>query len=148
MDQQIETPVIHNFPSSERTTVPLLPVIIGGILFILAGIITGYKLSYRETSTVTSSSPNVTTKGNSKVYGAPDEKSFRDSAEGILQVATDTEGTHKLERPGGDSQTVHLTSSILDLNQFVGKKIRIWGETFAAKKAGWFMDVGRVQIID
>ena len=57
------------------------------------------------------------------------------------------EGTHKLIRPGGDSQTVYLTSSVLDLNQFVGKKVKVWGQTFSAKKAGWLMDVGRVEVL-
>jgi hypothetical protein len=34
------------------------------------------------------------------------------------------------------------------LNEFVGKKVRVWGETHAGKKAGWLMDVGRVEALD
>jgi len=31
-----------------------------------------------------------------------------------------------LERPGGDSQNVYLTSSIVDLSKFVNSKVKIW----------------------
>ena len=51
-------------------------------------------------------------------------------------------------RPGGESQNVYLTSSVVDLDLFVDHKIRIWGETFSAQKAGWLMDVGRVEVIE
>jgi hypothetical protein len=34
------------------------------------------------------------------------------------------------------------------MSLFVGHKITVWGETFSAQKAGWLMDVGRVQIIE
>lgn len=84
-----------------------------------------------------------------KIYGSSDEKSFRDSAEGTLQKGgLDGEGSHKLIRPGGDSQTAYLTSSTLSLDGFVGRKVKVWGETYQAQKAGWFMDVGRIQVLD
>ena len=51
-------------------------------------------------------------------------------------------------RPGGPSQNVYLTSSVVDLNLFVDHKVQIWGESFAAHKAGWLMDVGRVKILE
>ena len=60
----------------------------------------------------------------------------------------DGEGTHHLEREGGASQNVYLTSSVLGLQQFVDRKIQIWGETFAAQKASWFMDVGKLKVLD
>jgi len=86
------------------------------------------------------------TKGSE--FGSQDPK-FEDTAEGVLEVGgIDGEGTHKLLREGGPSQTVYLTSSVLDLDQFTGKKVQIWGETFKAQKAGWLMDVGRVKILE
>ncbi len=56
------------------------------------------------------------------------------------------EGTHHLTRDGGPSQTVYLTSSVVDLQSFVGKKVEIWGETLSSKKAGWLMDVHKIKI--
>jgi hypothetical protein len=82
------------------------------------------------------------------VFGVQDEKTFKDSAEGYLEIGgLDGEGSHKLLRPGGDSQTVYLTSSVTDLDKFDGMSVKVWGETFKGQKAGWLMDVGRVQIV-
>lgn len=82
-------------------------------------------------------------------FGSKDLSKFKDTAMGVLESGgLDGEGTHKLIREGGPSQTVYLTSSVLDLEQFVGKKIQIWGETFQAQKAGWLMDVGRIKILE
>ena len=82
-------------------------------------------------------------------FGAKDEKAFKDTAVGILEKGgVDSEGTHKLLREGGSSQTVYLISSVLDLDQFLERKIQIWGETFQAQKAGWLMDVGKVKVLE
>ncbi len=82
------------------------------------------------------------------VFGVPDEKTFKDSAEGYLEAGgLDGEGSHSLLRVGGPSQTVYLTSSVTDLSKFEGMNVKVWGETFKAQKAGWLMDVGRVQVI-
>lgn len=83
------------------------------------------------------------------IVGVPDEKSFKDDAEGVLVAGgTEGEGSHHLLRPGGPSQNVYLTSSIVDLDLFAGHKVHVWGETFSAQKAGWLMDVGRVKVLE
>lgn len=83
------------------------------------------------------------------VIGMSDEKTFRDSAEGVLaDGGINGEGSHHLLREGGPSQNVYLTSSVVNLDPIVGSKIKVWGETFAAQKAGWLMDVGRVQVLE
>ena len=81
--------------------------------------------------------------------GIADETTFRDSAEGKLEKGgINGEGSHKVIRPGGESQTVYVTSSVIDLDQFIGRKIKIWGETMASEKAGWFMDVGKLEVLE
>jgi hypothetical protein len=83
------------------------------------------------------------------VFGSPDEKTFRDSAEGIIQPGGIAgEGSHHLERGEDESQWVYLTSSVVDLDNFVSHKVTIWGETVGAKKAGWLMDVGRLKVLE
>jgi hypothetical protein len=57
------------------------------------------------------------------------------------------EGSHKLLREGGETQTVALTSSVVDLDKLVGFEVKLYCETHKAEKAGWFMDVGRVEVI-
>ena len=81
------------------------------------------------------------------IYGSPDEKSFKDQATGVIEKGGfNGEGSHKLLRSGGDSQTVYLTSSTIDLDSLVGDQVTIWGETFKGQKVGWLMDVGRAKI--
>lgn len=82
------------------------------------------------------------------VFGVQDSKTFKDSAEGYLEIGgINGEGSHKLLREGGESQTVYLTSSITDLDIFDGMEVKIWGETFKGQQAGWLMDVGRVEVV-
>lgn len=124
----------------------LLPAIII-LLIIVAGGLTGQFLANRGESL----SGGAEVVQGSKEVGIKDEKTFRDTASGKLEAngASDaSEGSHKLIRPGGPSQTAYLTSSVIDLDQFVGKCLQVWGETFAAQKAGWLMDVGRAKILD
>jgi hypothetical protein len=76
-------------------------------------------------------------------------KTFTDSATGtIVAGGINGEGTHTLQREGGKTQNAALTSSTVDLDLFVGKKVEIKGETNSSTKAGWFLDVGIIKIIE
>ncbi len=114
------------------------------VLLALLGIGTGYLLS-RATVTGTGGLPaNVAA---DKVSGSSDTTTFKDTAVGVIQKGgTDGEGTHSLVRDGGPSQTVTLLSSVVDLDQYVGKKVKVFGQTMAAQKAAWLMDVGRIEL--
>ena len=82
-----------------------------------------------------------------QVIGAKDATAFKDSVEGVLLAGgIGGEGSHHIVRPGGDSQNVYLTSSVVDLKLFEGAKVKVSGETFKGQKAGWLMDVGRVEV--
>lgn len=139
-------PLVHKMQSQQSSNSKNL--IIGGIIIIL-GVFSGFLLSknYSQKSGL-SNTARIGSTGD-KIVGSSDTKTFRDSAEGKLEAGgIKGEGTHKLIRPGGESQTVALTSSVLDMTQFVGKNVRIWGETFAGQSAGWFMDVGKIEVIE
>lgn len=83
------------------------------------------------------------------IVGVVDEESFKDSAEGRLeQGGIDGEGSHHLVREGGEARNVYLTSSIVELDKFVGRKVKVWGQTFAAQKGGWLMDVGKLKVLE
>ncbi len=122
----------------------LLPGVIV-LVIVLSGILTGYVLFSRG-------SPAGRTgivSGGGKALGSPNVTTFKDTAAGVIEKGgIDGEGTHKLIREGGPSQTAYLTSSVIDLDEFVGKKVQVWGETFSGQKAGWLMDVGRVKVIE
>lgn len=84
-----------------------------------------------------------------EVFGSDDLKTFSDTAEGEIKIGgVDGEGTHSLIRPGGDSQTVCMTSSHVDLSALDGRKVKVWGQTNTPDTCGWLMDVGRVEVLD
>lgn len=83
-----------------------------------------------------------------KTAGTKDEKKFPDTAEGTLKKGgIEGEGNFHIERKGGESQNVYVTSSIVDLSLYVGKKVKVMGQTFEGEKAGWLMDVGYIEIL-
>lgn len=137
----------------KKPSKPLL--IITLVIAAAAGLITGY-LAKRQftTSSVAGVESPATQRvaGNNvkagDVFGSNSEI-FKDMAEGLLQSGgVDGEGSHKLLRPGGDSQTVYLTSSVTDLDKLVGMQVKVWGETYQGQLAGWLMDVGKIEVID
>ena len=131
-----------------------LPVVLvlGAVVIIALGIGSGYLLSQKAGGIAGIKSAKQAAESGinvGDVVGSGDEKTFKDDAVGMLeQGGIEGEGSHKLTREGGESQTVYLTSTVVDLEQFVGRKVQVWGETFAAQKAGWLMDVGRVKVLE
>lgn len=122
---------------------------------VLTGTLTGFGAYKLKTKGSTSSTvENVTIEDSSKikngdVFGVQDKDTFADSAIGYVERGgVEGEGSHKLLREGGATQTVALTSSVVDLDKLVGAEVKIYGETFKAEKAGWFMDVGRVEVVE
>lgn len=125
-------------------------IILFAAVVIVAGIGTGYVLSTKSSSTASgptsAGAPGVKVTGNQ--IGIQDKKTFRDCAKGQLEKGgISGEGTHHLVREGGPSQTAYLTSSVVDLDQFVGKSVEVCGETIASKRAGWLMDIGLVNTL-
>lgn len=128
-----------------------LPLILGGLAVVVAGVGTAWVLSRailgggRPGGSV-SAAPGA--KVTSTSAGALDPKMKYDTATGILKAGgIGNEGTHHLERDGGPTKYVYLTSSVIDLESFNGKKVEIWGETLAGKKAGWLMDVAKIEVV-
>ena len=152
LPHQEETPVFHNM-SDKPTSLVTPKIIVIFLVVIFAGIVSGYFLSQRSVAS-SSTAGSGTTAANGKVqkgtqYGSNDTATFKDTTEGVMQNGgIDGEGQFHLVRPGGDSQNVYLTSSLVDLSQFIGHKVKVWGQTQAAKKAGWLMDVGRVEVLE
>ncbi|MFS8159204.1 MAG: hypothetical protein ACMG6E_03150 [Candidatus Roizmanbacteria bacterium] len=152
--------LIHTFPgnsttaSTSNTDLSIKATLIIFILAVVLGTVTGYGAkSFSKSSPQAGGASNETAgqpssgKAN-KVVGVVDKKSFPDKAEGTLKEGgADGEGSFHLERPGGESQNVYLTSSIVDMSSYVNKKVRVWGQTFSSQKAGWLMDVGSVEIL-
>jgi len=128
-------------------------MLIGGIIIlVLGGVTTGWFLSGKKVSLGSPLEGSVAAPGaksGTQEAGIADESTFSDSAEGLLEEGgVSGEGTHHLVREGGVSQTVYLTSTVIDLESFAGKNVMVWGQTISAKKAGWLMDVGKIRVIE
>lgn len=140
--------LLHNFAQSGKG--PLFTGTVFIILCIMAllGIGTGYLLSQNGGKVGSVNLSSVTSGVSSgTVEGSDDTKTFKDIAEGKLQDGgIEGEGQYHLDRPGGETQTVYMTSSIVDLSKYVGKNVKVWGQSQKAQKAPWLMDVGRIQV--
>lgn len=117
---------------------------------VIAGLASGFVLSRLAPSSSSSSifaTPAMV--NTSTEVGSTDTKTFGDTATGTLQSGgLKGEGTHNLVRDGGPSQTVYIVSSVVDLDQYVGKKVQIWGQTLKATHVPWLMDVGRLKLLN
>jgi hypothetical protein len=145
-------PLIRNFNSDsiKSAFTPKVVAILIGV--VIVGVISGFLVSQTGTLSTKNIKTGTVANGSSAaagtIIGSNDTTDFKDTAQGTLKEGgIDGEGAFHLVRPGGDSQNVYLTSSSVDLSQFVGKNIKVWGATQKAQHAGWLMDVGRIQVL-
>ncbi len=147
--------VMHDFNPANPTAMPIQKVLFSLLLVVLFGLGSGFVLAKVKGSPATSGKGGLGSlvSGSSvekgKTYGSTDTEVNKDSAEGkMVEGGVEGEGQYHLERPGGESQNVYLTSSTVDLAQFIGRKVKVWGQTQTAQKVGWLMDVGGVKVLD
>ena len=144
------TPVLRPVGSTDQR-VPLhvmkkdaKVVLLVYVVLLILGVGTGYILAQKGAGTVAPKGTPITA---NKVVGVQDATTFKDCASGKIEKGgSDSEGTHKLIRDGGPSQTAYLISSVVDMDQYVGLAVKVCGQTFAAKKVSWLMDVGRLEL--
>lgn len=150
MDTNTKVNLVKKLPSNFKMNALLIGV---AFLVVIGGIGTGYLLSNVGKKTDSSDSMKAAT-GDKQVSdnnsaGVEDESAFPDNAQGVLtEGGIDGEGTHHLDRGLGPTKHVYLTSTVIDLESFVGKKVEVWGQTVTAQKAGWLMDVGKIKVLD
>lgn len=146
-----EVNILKSFPKTDMETKNKSTIIIVSFVIVLLGLGAGFMLSGKSTGnsqTIQSMGTDDVTATENEA-GTGDDSSFPDSAQGILvEGGIKGEGTHHLERQGGVSQNVYLTSTVINLQSFVGKKVEVRGQTLSATNAGWLMDVGKVKVIN
>jgi len=157
MELNIKQPTHHllhaidnHISNSKNPWLLLTGVIVGALLL---GTLTGFGIQALTGGTGLSSNSkkNIETvdkSGAKTSAGIVDKEAFPDEVEGTLQEGGfEGEGSFHLERKGGKSQFVYLTSTTVDLTEFMGKKVKVNGQTFNAEKAGWLMDVGYIEVV-
>lgn len=140
-------PVVRQIETSVAGGQATVPTWLAIALLVISGLIGGFGGWALAGSKGKSSDVPTQAEKTSKSAGIKDTKRFPDSAVGILKEGgIDGEGNFHLQRPGGESQNVYLTSSIVDLSDYLNKKIKVNGQTFESQTAGWLMDVGYVEL--
>lgn len=139
--ENVNTEEEENMTKKSQAKWRVLYAIVIGI-----GIASGYWLSRPASNSAQSGTAVFQESASGKAYGVDDTSTFKDTAIGTVELGgIDGEGTHHLLRDGGPSQTVYLVSSVVNLDELQGKKVKVWGQTMSARKAAWLMDVGRVE---
>jgi len=136
--------VMKEFPKKVERKQTLL-LLFGSLAVVVAGILSGWMLSG---SNAKEGATNVAQTDKAQIEKEINEGDIEglDEAEGVLvEGGIEGEGTHHLEREGGPSKYVYLTSTVMDLQTMVGKKVHVWGETLSPVKASWLMDVVKIK---
>jgi len=140
-----EKKILKKIPSFSRSNITAF---ILSFLVVLLGSLTGFFLSELGNKTSSEETLKKVSEDQDLNVDQVDDSQFSDTASGILaEGGIDGEGNYHLERPGGPSQNVYLTSTVIDLKKFVGKKVQVWGQTLSGMKAGWLIDVVRIKEI-
>lgn len=142
--------LVKEFDSSSKKS-PNAKVAVVLIVMIFLGL--GSGLLIAKASTLDTKSSSELSSGaeieKGETFGVDDTETFKDEAEGTLKEGgIEGEGQFHLERPGGETQYVYLTSSVVDLSLLEDRKIKVWGQTQKAQYAPWLMDVGRVEVLE
>ncbi|EKE04959.1 MAG: hypothetical protein ACD_19C00427G0006 [uncultured bacterium] len=145
------TPIpVRKFNDSSASTKKNIMLGVISVVVVLAGIGAGYLFSGvgKNSGGLGSNSENTIIVSKNEA-GISDESKFSTTTEGVLEEGgIGGEGTYHLVRGNGPSQYAYLTSSVVDLGVFVGKKVQIWGETVSGKKAGWLIDVSKIKVME
>lgn len=104
-------------------------------LAIVLGVLSGFSIS----NLVVTSSTSVAQEEIMSA-GTNDESLLTDSTEGVLKEGgINDEGTHRIN-------DVTLISTVLDLDNFVGKKVTIWGLAIGSPNVDWLIDVAKIKV--
>lgn len=146
-------PLAFNNKESNMKKATKKKFIVISVLALIAGTLTGFGAHRLQRQTTADKEPIQQIAGDTvqkgDVFGMHDSELFPDDAQGYLETGgINGEGSHRLLRVGGPSQTVYLTSTVTDLDRLVGMEVRVWGETYKGQVAGWLMDVGKVEVIE
>ena len=140
------TPITKPLYLTDNLKMTVMGVI---VISVILGFFAGYIMSNKSGGAGGIGIPLIDSKPK---VASQDSRTFRDFAEGTLRVRPQSknpneyvEGSHVLTRDGQDP--VALTSSVIDLSTYEGKKVKVFGETQKAIKEGWLMDVGKIEEI-
>jgi hypothetical protein len=144
--------IMREFPDNKAAKSKSKDMLFAWVFFaVLAGIATGWLFSGKkaiEAQKVSETGAVVSTDTKAEVGVLNNSVNYSEAEGKLVEGGIQGEGTHHLERDGGPSQNAYLTSTVIDLQSYVGKKVHVWGETNSAQKGGWLMDVAKIKVLD
>lgn len=139
----------ENAPKSSLPSKRVTLAVISILVVIIAGSLAGWLVAGKKPVSKSTSVKGTTITVSPNEAGITDVSKYPAGPIGVLKSGgIKGEGTYHLVRPGGDMQTVYLTSTVVKLGSYVDKKVQVWGETLAAKYAPWFMDVVKIKVVE
>jgi len=144
---QTSQPLVKKIPNSgsRRHTVSL---ILATFVVAVLGITTGWFLSGSSRGSDLSQTDATAVTQDGEITEIGNASDTDDDAEGVLgEGGINGEGTHHLDRNAGPDKMVYLTSTVVDLQSFVGKDVQVWGQTIASEDAPWLMDVSKIKVV-
>lgn len=119
-----------------------------GIVVVLAGVGTGYLLSGGINANEIAQDETLKTdlKGEAQEAGEVKSEDVQEVVGTLVEGGVEGEGTHTLDRGLGPQKNVTLFSTSLNLDNFVGKKVTVWGETVSSENSSWLMDVNKIKV--
>ena len=148
-------PVLKKFPGTKESTKSNMMIVVVAFLVVGLGVATGWFLSGTKAGTSSNSSEKTSQSGetakksDANEEGQIDEAVKYQDAEGkLVEGGIKGEGTHHIERDNNPSRFVYLTSTAIDLDKYIDKKVQIWGETISSVNAPWLMDVVKIKITE
>ena len=140
-------PIMRKLPKDDKKKNVVM--ILSAVAVVFLGIGTGWLLSQQASgsSSAIETAPGVS-ETSTQAGSIVDEEVCKDVAEGDLETGGfEGEGTHHLVRGDSESKWTYLTSTVIDLESFSGKKVEVTGETIAAQNVGWLMDVCMIKVV-
>ena len=133
MQNPLSSLSIKNFKTPSQNHLFIIVLVLSVVLGIVAGVLLSGNQKMADKAPLIVEKPKT---------ASQDSKTFKDFAEGTIQPRPVSknpneyvEGTHLLVRQG--AVPVALTSSVVDLSQYEGKKVKVLGETQKAIKEGF-----------
>jgi len=155
MEEKTSSSLMHDFTGSSgkkkssKTSANPMKYLGIFLVVILLGVGTGFAIaSMRGTAARKAAGVPTYNVSTGKVFGTQSTEGYdAEAPEGILKEGgKGGEGAFHIEREGGEARFVYITSSNVDLSQFVGKKVKVWGKSQQAQNVGWLLDVGRLEV--
>jgi len=147
--------VLRKFPRAKENAKSSTLMVAAAIVVVALGVATGWFLSGTKGKNASTDTQKIAQKTDAAKTSSENEEGqldeavkYQDAEGKLVSGGIKGEGTHHIERDNNPSRYVYLTSTAIDLDKYIDKKVQIWGETISSVNAPWLMDVVKIKIVE